>query len=101
MKRLRKIDRCLASESCNNSLRLFKLYDVHYILYAQGLEIQLVGGGVVCRDGLRIVVDDDGFVSGFLDGLNRMHGGIIKFNTLSDPDGPCPEHYHLGLIRDH
>ena len=44
------------------------------MLRRQGLEIQLVAGGVVGGDGLGVVVDDDGFKAGALSGESGVVG---------------------------
>ncbi len=45
------------------AFRFFERNNVHHVLYHQRLEVELVAGGVVGRDGFGIVIDDDRFVA--------------------------------------
>ena len=98
--RLCKIYRRLAAECRYDALRLLEVDDGHYILSCKRLEVQLVSSRVICRYCLRVVVDDDGFVSCAPYGLHCMHGGIVEFNTLADPYRAGAKHYYLLLIGE-
>ena len=65
---------------------MFKLHNVHNIFYGKRLKVELICRRIIGRNGLRIVVDDDGFISGFLNRTYRMNGGVVELHTLSDPD---------------
>ena len=84
VQRLGQIDSCLSTKRSNDTFRLLHRYDIIDILHGQRLKIELVGAGVVCGNGFRVVIDNDGFIPGFLDGLHGMNGGIIKFHALSN-----------------
>ena len=65
---------------------MLKLHNVHDIFYGKRLKVKLICRCIIGRNGLRIVVDDDGFIAGFLNRTYRMNGGVVELNTLSDPD---------------
>ena len=77
----------LTAQGGNHAVRLLQCHDVHHILGGQGLKIELIRSGVVRGDGFRVVVDDDGLVACFPDGLHRMDGGVVEFHTLANTDG--------------
>ena len=98
--RLSQVDCGLAAQRCDDALRLLELDDVHHILRSQRLEVQLVGGGVVGGDGLRVVVDDDGLVAGLTDGHDRVDRGVVKLHTLTDTDGAGAQNHDLLLFGE-
>ena len=61
-----KIDGGLPAECNDDTVRLFHVDDVLYILGRQRLEIQPVRGIEVRRDGLGVIIDDDDFITEFL-----------------------------------
>ena len=71
--RLCKINGSLSSKSRDNTIRLLKLNNVHYILNAKRLEIKLVRGRVISRNSLRIIVNNDGLIARFSDCVYCMH----------------------------
>ena len=97
--RLGQVDGSLTAKGRDNALGLFQLHHVHHVLHRQRLKIQLVGGGIVRGDGLRVVVDDDGLIARVFNGLDRVDGGIVKFHALPDADGAGTEDDDLLLIR--
>ena len=62
---LRQLDGRLAAELHHSSVRLLHVDHIFHVLRCQRLKIQLVRNIEVGADGLRIVVDDDGFVTLF------------------------------------
>ena len=99
--RFRQIHRRLASQRGDDSQRLFQLHDVEDILHGEGLEIELVGTGIVRGHRLRVVVDDDGLIPHLMDGLHRVDGGIIEFHALPDADGAGAQYDDLLMGGDH
>ena len=103
-KRLRQVHRGLAAQRRDDPVRLLQLDDVHHILDAQRLKIELVRRRVIRRHGLRVVVDHDGLVARVPDRLHRVHRGVVKLDALPDPDRASPEHddfwagFHEGFI---
>ena len=85
-KRSRKVDGSLATEGDYNALRLFEMDYIHDILCRQGLEIELVGSGVVGRNGLGVVVDYYRLIAELLNGMDGVDGRIVKLNALSYTD---------------
>ena len=98
--RLGQIDGRLTAQCGNHTLRLLHLDDVHHILHRKRFKVELIGAGVVSRDCLRVVVDDDGLVACGLDGLHCMDGGIVKLHALPNPDGTAAKNNDLFLFRD-
>ena len=59
---------------------------IHNILCRQGLEIELVGSGVVGRNGLGVVVYNYRLIAELLNGMDGVDGRIVKLNALSYTD---------------
>ena len=59
---------------------------IHDILCRQGLEIELVGSGIVGRNGLGVVVDYYRLIAELLNGMDGVDGRIVKLNALSYTD---------------
>ena len=97
--RLGQVDGCLSAEGGDYALRLFKVDDRHHVFRRQRLKVQLVRGSVVRRNRLRVVVDDNGFISGPPDGLHRMHRGVVELHALPDADRSGPQHDNLLFVR--
>ena len=74
--------------------------DVHHVLHGQRLEVELVAGGVVGRDGLGVVVDDDGLVARRTDRPDGVHGRVVEFDALADADRAGTEHDDLLFPAD-
>ena len=64
---------------------MLRLDDVHHVLLAEGLEIEAVGGVVVCRYGFGIVVDRYDLVSEAAQRADAADAGVVEFNALADP----------------
>ncbi len=94
-----QVNRRLAAERGDHACRFFQRNHVHDVFNAEGLKVQLVGGGVIGRHRFRIVVDDDRFIPGLLYRLDSMNGGIVELHPLTDPNGTGAEDDHLFLIR--
>ena len=85
-KRSREVDGSLTAEGDYNALRLFKMYYIHDILCRQGLEIELVGSGIVGRNGLGVIVYNYRLIAELLNGMDGVDGRIVKLNALSYTD---------------
>ena len=96
---LRQVDGCLSAQGGYDALGLFEVYDGHYVFRRQGLEVELVRGGVVRGYGLRVVVDYYGLVAGALDGLHGVHGGVVELHALAYAYGASAQNYYLFLVR--
>ena len=79
------VERCLAAELYNNTQWLFFIIDRHDIFHGKRLEVQLVGGVVVCGYGFRVAVYHDGLKSQISQSKGSVNTAVVKFNTLSDP----------------
>ena len=86
----------------DDALRFLLFDDFHDVLFRQRLEIERVGRIEVGGNGFRIVVDDDGFFSGFAKRPGRVDGAVIKFNTLPDANRTAAEDDDASLsLRTH
>ena len=97
-KRLSKIYRRLSAERRDNTFGLFVIDYRHDVFGRERLEIELVRRGVVGRDGLGIVIDNDSLIPRALDRLHGMDGRIVKFHALTDADRTRAEHYDLLFV---
>ena len=95
---LSEVDGGLAAEGGDDALGLLIVDNGHDVLGGQRLEIQFVAGGIVGGNRLGVVVDDDGFKAGTLDGLDGVDGGIVKLHALADADGAGAEDDDLFLL---
>ena len=98
VKRLCKVDCGLAAKRCNNALRLLKLDNIHNVLGSEGLEVELVSGGIVGGNRLGVIVNDNSLVSRLLYSRNRVNGGVVELNALTDTDRTCAENNNLFLV---
>ena len=98
--RLSEVDGGLTAEGRYNSERLLEMHHVHHVLGRERLKIELVGGGVIGRDGLGIVVDDYRFIAELLYRAHGVDGGVIEFNALTDAYRPRAEHDYLRHVGD-
>lgn len=74
--------------------------NIHDILTGEWLEIEFVGSGIVGRNGLRIVVDDNGLKAEFPDRPHGMDCGVVKLDPLSNADGAGAEDDDLFAVRN-
>ena len=100
MQGLCQVDGSLAAQGDDHAHGLFQFNDIHHVFRTQGLKIQLVGRGIVRRDSFGVIIDNDCFISFFFNGPNCVHGGIVKFHALTDPDGSGSQHDHTGPFRN-
>ena len=98
--RLCQVDGRLSAEGSDDAFRLFEVDDRHDVFRRKRIKVQLVGGSIICRDGLRVIVDDDCFTAGTADRLYSMNRGVIKLYALSDTDRACAEGQDLALIAE-
>ena len=98
--RFRQFDGRLSAKLYHGTVRLFNIYDILHILRGQRFKIQLVRDVKVSADRLRVVIDDDRLISGSGKCPGRVYGAVIKFHTLSDPDGAgAQDHDLLAAVR--
>ena len=96
-----EVDGRLAAQGDDDSVRLLEPDDVHHVLRGERLEIELVGDGIVRRNGFGVVVDDDGLVAGLADGPDGMDRGVVEFHALADADRTGTQHEDLlAVARD-
>ena len=68
----------------NYSHRVFMTNNVVDVFPENGFEIKFICCVEVRRNGFRIAVDHDGFVSAFLCSEHAVHARVIEFNTLTN-----------------
>ncbi|MNI54318.1 hypothetical protein D3C73_1092080 [compost metagenome] len=93
-----KVDGRLAAKLHDNADRILLRDYVHYILEEQRFEIEPVRSVEVRGHGLRVIVDNDGFVAGVLNRPYRMNGRVVEFNPLADTDRTGAENNYFLLI---
>ena len=81
-----EFDGCLPPECNHNPFGLLCLKDLFDIFIIQWFKIKAVGGIVIGRNRLRVVVDDDDIVAQFPQCPDAMDRAVIEFNTLPDTD---------------
>ena len=96
--RARQLDRRLAAELDDRTVRFLQPDNVLNILRCQRFKIELVSNIEVRRYRFRVVVDDDRLEAGFLEGPGTVDRAEIKLDSLSDPDRPGTQHQNLLLI---
>ena len=100
-KALGQIHRRLAAQRDDDPQGLLQMDDIHHVFRSQWLKIQLVRSGIVCGDGFRVVVDDNGLVARAADGPQGMDGGIVELHALANADGAGAQDDDLLPVRDH
>ena len=76
----------MATKRDDDALRFLKVDDIHDVFDGERLEIELIGEGIVGRDGLWVVVDDDSLIAFLLNRPNSVRGRIVELNALTDSD---------------
>ena len=94
-----QIDRGLPAKLYDHALRLFLIDNIEHAFLGKRLEIKLIGRIKVRGYRFRIGVDDDRFIAELLERIDRMHGAVIKFNPLTNPDRPGTKYNNLLFIR--
>ncbi|CAI8317822.1 MAG: Uncharacterised protein [Rhodospirillaceae bacterium] len=69
------------------------------MFFGQRLEVQPISRIVVGRYGLRVTVDHDGLVAGFLERVAGMDAAVVEFDALPDPVRTPTEDHDLLLVR--
>ena len=90
---LSQINRRLSAELYDHTFdRCLTFNDMQDIFGRQRLKIQPVGRIEIGRHRLRVIVDDDRFVSCFAQGTDAVDAGIIEFDSLPDTDWAAAQH---------
>ena len=82
----------LSSELHHSAVRFFDIDDILHVFRGKRLEVQLIRYVEVCTYRLRVIVDDDRFISFFSEGPGTVYGAEVKLNTLADTDGSGTKH---------
>ncbi len=99
LQRQRQIQRRLAAELDDHSIRLLHVADVQHVLESERLEVQAVAGVVIGRHGLGVAIDHDRFDPALLQGKRRMAAAVVELDALSDPIGTTAKDHHLAPRR--
>ena len=94
----RQLDRSLSTELYNCSIRFLDVYNILNIFRCQWFEIQLVCNVKVSGNRLRIVINNNGFISGFGKCPCTMNRTEIELDTLSDTDRTRSKYQHFFLL---
>src|SRR6266540_6875162 len=81
MQRFREIDRGLPAKLDDHPVGLLPVEDVEHVLERERLEIEAVRGIEVRADGFRVVIDDEGFVTGFPQRPDAVNGTVIELDA--------------------
>ena len=73
--------------------------DAQNIFQGKRLEVQFIGGIVVCRYRFRVTVNDDRLESKFFQCKCCMYATVVKFDTLTDSVRATAKNHDLLLIR--
>src|SRR5665213_3611009 len=84
-----KLERRLSTEGDDHAIGLFKIKDVHHILEGERLEIKLIAGIVIGRDGFGIAVNHDSLESLLFERERGVDTAIIEFDSLPDAVRPA------------
>ena len=98
-----QVERCLAAKLRDHTHRLFLVIDAQYIFQGQRLKIQLIGGIIVGRYGLRIAVDNDGLKAQLFQRHCCVYTAVVKLDTLADTVRSAAQDHDLltvGCFRD-
>ena len=95
LERQGQLERGLAAELDDDSLRLLHMHDLEHVLQGQRLEIEAVGAVVVGGDGLGIAVDHDGLVAVLPERHRGMNAAIVELDALADAVGAAAQHHDL------
>ena len=85
----------LTAKGCDNTHRLFKLNNIHYVFGSKRLEVKLVCGGVVGGNGFGVVVNNNSLVAAVFNGGYGVNGRVIELNALTYTDRTCTQNNYL------
>ena len=90
-----QVEGSLAAELDDDRVRALALVDVQDILERKWLEVQLVAGVVVGRNGFGIRIDHDGLPAELSEREGRVDAAVVKLDALSDPVRSAAKDHHL------
>ena len=93
-----EVDGRLAAELDDDALWILFIDDVEHIFRRQRLEIESVGDVEVRRDGLRVVVDDDGLDAHLAQSPDGVYRAVVELDALADADWAGAEHDDLAGV---
>ena len=88
----------LTTYADNNTTGRFQIDDIKDTLQGKLVEIQAVAHVVVGRNGLRVVVNHDGFVTLLACGIDGVDGTPVELHARTDAVGTRAKHNHRLLI---
>ncbi|OPZ81751.1 MAG: hypothetical protein BWY77_00498 [bacterium ADurb.Bin431] len=85
----------LAAETEQDAIRLFLLDHLLDKIGGHRQKVDLVGEMLGGLDGGDVGIDQDGLDALFLEGLDRLAAGIVKFARFTDLEGGAPQNDHF------
>ena len=93
-----QVQRRLASELNDDSVRLDVVANVQHVFDCQRLEEQQVTGVVIRTDGFRVRVDHDRFDAHFAKCKTRVAAAVVELDSLADSVGTAAENDDSFLV---
>ena len=97
---VREVEGSLSAELHDDAQRFFLAVDGEDVLKRQRFEVKFVGSVVVCRDGLGVAVDHDGFQTGVADSESGVHATVVELDALADAVRSAAQDHDLVLGRN-
>ena len=97
--RQRQVQRGLAAELHDETVRLLRVADVEHVFERQRLEVEPVAGVVVGRYGFRVAVDHDRLDAELLQRERSVAAAVVELDTLADAVGSAAQDHDLLSIR--
>ena len=88
---LGQLDGGLAAELDHTGVGLFGGDDVVHALRVQRVEVEAVAGVKIGGDGLRVIVDEDGFAAVLFQRPDAVDRAVVELDALTDADGAGTE----------
>ena len=88
-----QFDGSLPAEGDHNTDRMFHIDDIQNIFRTERFKIQPVCRIKIRRNRFRIIVHNDDIIPKFPQRPDTVNRGIVKLNSLSDPDRSGSKHH--------
>ena len=94
----REVEGRLTAELHDDSIGFFLVADIKNVFEGEGLEVELVRGIVVGRDGLGVGINHDRFVAEFAEGEAGVDAAVVELDALADAVWSTPENDDLLFV---
>ncbi len=95
-----KLERGLPTKLHDDAVRFFDGDNRKHVFEGKGFEVEAVAGVVVRRNRFGVAVDHDGFVTGFLQGKDRVNAAVVELDPLADAVRTATENHHALALGD-